>query len=189
MREFLFFMEVQIGPSGPYSSEPKVPLRGEKSRKKFWIVVGAFLAFVLLILGYIFWQAFDLWLGQRRAKQWADQLRETYEATYQRKLTDTYGGKTPQETLQMYIEAVEKEDYELASRYFIEENRELELESLKGSSKAKLNTHIFLLQDSSKITGGYYPRNDEGGMEFIVDEPIYIRMTLYPNGIWKIIEI
>jgi len=32
---------------------------------------------------------------------------------------DTYGGKTPEETLNLFIEALKKEDLELASKYFV----------------------------------------------------------------------
>lgn len=31
---------------------------------------------------------------------------------------DTYGGATPEETLKLFVEALEKKDYELASKYF-----------------------------------------------------------------------
>ncbi|QSH39082.1 hypothetical protein JXR01_02110 [Candidatus Kaiserbacteria bacterium] len=37
---------------------------------------------------------------------------------------DTYGGTTPEETLQLFITAMEEEDYELASKYFLPEQQE-----------------------------------------------------------------
>src|SRR3990167_2492934 len=49
-----------------------------------------------------------------------EQAREDEEA---RKMADTFGGKTPQETLQMFISAVEAGDYELASKYFVVEKQ------------------------------------------------------------------
>ena len=51
---------------------------------------------------------------------------------------DTYGGKTPQETLDMFISAVEKGDYELASKYFVVERQNKELEDLRESEKKTL---------------------------------------------------
>jgi len=41
---------------------------------------------------------------------------ELYEKTM---TEDIYGGKTPEETLTMFIEALEKGDIELASKYFV----------------------------------------------------------------------
>lgn len=43
------------------------------------------------------------------------------EAAYK---ADTYGGATPEETLKLFIEALEKKDYELASKYFVVERQQ-----------------------------------------------------------------
>ena len=43
-----------------------------------------------------------------------------WEKNYTKAMTeDVYGGKTPQETLDMFIDALKKEDVELASKYFM----------------------------------------------------------------------
>lgn len=43
-----------------------------------------------------------------------------WEANYTKAMTeDTYGGKTPEKTLQMFIAALKKEDIDLASKYFM----------------------------------------------------------------------
>ncbi|MBI1975090.1 MAG: hypothetical protein HYS57_01870 [Parcubacteria group bacterium] len=36
---------------------------------------------------------------------------------------DTYGGKTPEETYQLFLQALEKQDIELASKYFVREKQ------------------------------------------------------------------
>ena len=41
---------------------------------------------------------------------------ETFEATMR---ADTYGGKTPEETLAMFVDALKKGDIDLASKYFM----------------------------------------------------------------------
>ncbi|MDO8464226.1 MAG: hypothetical protein Q7S46_03095 [Gallionella sp.] len=43
-----------------------------------------------------------------------------WEKNYNKAMTeDVYGGKTPQETLNMFIDALKKEDIDLASKYFM----------------------------------------------------------------------
>jgi hypothetical protein len=42
---------------------------------------------------------------------------------------DTYGGKTPQETLDMFIDALRKDNTELASKYFALETNENDAEN------------------------------------------------------------
>lgn len=45
---------------------------------------------------------------------------EAWEQTYNQALAqDTYGGKTPEETLELFRGALEKDDVELASKYFM----------------------------------------------------------------------
>ena len=103
-------------------------------------------------------------------------------------MADTYGGKTPQETLQMYIDAVEKGDYELASKYFIGDYQEMELESSRKMPSNEIQKYIDILKNAITkldIDGKY----DTDKKYFSLYKPILIRMKLYPNGIWKIIEI
>jgi hypothetical protein len=52
---------------------------------------------------------------QMQEKKAAD-LKAAYQA-------DTYGGATPEETLRLFVEALEKKDYVLASRYFVVEEQ------------------------------------------------------------------
>lgn len=119
-----------------------------------------------------------------------EEIKKREEELYQKQLADTYGGKTPQETLRLYIDAVEKGDYELASKYFVIEKQEKELKSFEGVSAVKVQNYLLLLKKSINETGSYYPRDYMGdGKEFIIDKPIYVRMQIYPSGIWKIIEI
>jgi hypothetical protein len=46
-------------------------------------------------------------------------------AKYEQKFKDDkYGGKTPEETYTMFLEALKKKDIELASKYFVLEKQE-----------------------------------------------------------------
>jgi|SRR3990172_10217389 len=162
----------------------------EKPKKTYWKFVLGFLGivvavFVLYIAGFWLWQKYDLWQGQKGVQKLAEELKRIEEEDYQRAMADTYGGKTPQETLQMYIDAVEKGDYELASKYFIGDNQEEELRSFDGATDENINKVINLLKLSIKNNGGY--SWDE--KFFSIDKPLYVSFKIYPNGIWKIIEI
>jgi hypothetical protein len=102
-----------------------------------------------------------------------------------KKMADTFGGKTPAETLSLYIDALKKGDYELASKYFVERNRNEELLDLRNTTQGNMTTVIELIEQTAKNTGGY----SEDKIFYTIDRPLTIDFELYPNGIWKIIEI
>ena len=62
-----------------------------------------------------------------------------WEKNYTKAMTeDVYGGKTPQETLDMFIDALKKEDVELASKYFMLNSvGQINQEWVDGLKKAK----------------------------------------------------
>lgn len=125
----------------------------------------------------------------RQAEEKVDAAAQALDAARQKDydlaMADTYGGKTPQETLQLYIAAVEKGDYELASKYFIGANKEKALSILKNIPAAELEKALILLKEDLKIEGSYSEKKDR----FVISRPLLVEMKLYPNGIWKIIEI
>ncbi len=163
-----------------------------KPKGKFWkftlifftIIAGVF---VLYIASSWCWYFFRQWQGEKAVEELAGRLERIKQEDYQKAMADTYGGRIPQETLQMYISAVETGNYELASKYFIEKYQEKELEKLNKVTKEFIDKYLSLLK---KSTNGYFSSDDiPGRKEFFIDEPIYIRIGLYPNNIWKIIEI
>ena len=152
----------------------------------FKIVVGAFIALFLLVGGFAFYRAYKDWTAQEKIERLAEAIRNWEKENYERQLADTYGGKTPQETLKMYIEAVEKGDYELASKYFIEEKREDELRSFNGATKESIEKYLKPLKNDLVLGEGKYSSDRK---YFSFDGPVLINLILYPNGIWKIVEI
>jgi len=48
---------------------------------------------------------------------------------------DTYGGKTPEETYQMFLTALKAKDIELASKYFVLEEQERYKQALQEVDK------------------------------------------------------
>ena len=56
------------------------------------------------------------WYGEYSFNKDLQAIKKEAERPY---LEDIYGGKTPKETLELFIAAIEKEDFNLASKYFI----------------------------------------------------------------------
>ena len=87
--------------------------------KKFVI---AFLAIIVVVAGgYFIWDRYFSAAG--KARRFLTEQVDTYqrqEKAYIEAMTaDTYGGKTPQETLDLFVVALRKGDVELASKYFL----------------------------------------------------------------------
>lgn len=162
----------------------------EKPKKTYWKFVLWFLGiiigvFVLYDISFWGWQFFKQYQGEKAVQKLAEELERIKKEDYEKAIADTYGGKTPQETLQMYIDAVEKGDYELASKYFILDKQGKELESLKNSNKENIENVLKLLKQTIKSSGSF--STDQKG--YIIRKPLLVDFLLYPNDIWKIIEI
>lgn len=158
----------------------------KSSRRRLRKFVGAFFVIVIFVYGGlagvgVYTQRSD----ERRIQELAEHLKQGEEEAYQARLRDTYGGATPQETLQMYIDAVEKGDYELASKYFIIEGQQRELDSLRNSPVENTKNSIIFLKQSLR-TQGSYNREKTG---YAITKPLLVDFVLYPNGVWKIAEI
>ena len=88
----------------------------------------AFLTFLAIFLGLLIAVFVGIYIWDSYLSESARSSRETqknyekylaWQKNYEEAMTaDTYGGKTPQETLNMFIEALKKEDVDLASKYF-----------------------------------------------------------------------
>lgn len=65
----------------------------------------------------------------------ADRLEEQYK-------NDTYGGDTPEETLRLFVEALEKKDYSLAAKYYVPEKQAKVLGILQSSDSERLSQTI-----------------------------------------------
>lgn len=101
-------------------------LRSAAGRWWFWVGLVALVLLALYLAGYLKWyaegakyriqnQISNNYIAAQEAQQAA------LEAQYK---NDPYGGATPEETLKLFIEALEKKDYTLASNYFLPEKRQ-----------------------------------------------------------------
>lgn len=156
------------------------------SKKSVKIIIG----FVVVVL--IVWVAFDglpkyqNWQKWRNIKKQAAEFEKMEKERRELIINDTYGGKTPQETLEMFISAVEAGDYELASKYFVVEKQGEWKENLLTASNVD-----FLTQDLKKINQRLIKEkfNYEQKDNFVITYPIFIKFIKYPSNLWKINEI
>ena len=104
------------------------------------VIVGIFILDVGLWAGSRMMKGYLMWKGERLVSQFkADSERPLRE--------DVYGGKTPEETFDMYLAALKKGDLELASKYFVVERQGEHLDRLnKRSSDGNLSLYIQNLQ-------------------------------------------
>ncbi|OHA79038.1 MAG: hypothetical protein A2V96_01605 [Candidatus Yonathbacteria bacterium RBG_16_43_6] len=154
-----------------------------KSRK--FLVGVAVVVVAFLVLGFVY-PVYSDWKGRKGVENLANALKQMQEDDYKAAMADTYGGKTPQETLQMYIDAVEKGDYELASKYFIGGKQEEWKNNLKEIMQSNKES-LFLDPLKKSINSIGYFSSDQ--LLYTIEKPVFIEFRKYPNGIWKILEI
>ena len=96
---------------------PKAP----RNKKLIWVGV-ILAALILAVIGWQYWQYTQSpYYQQMKAVKYLEKMAEE---------SDKWGGKTPEETVRLFTEAVKKGDFELASKYGREEIKS-ELEKMK----------------------------------------------------------
>lgn len=101
---------------------------------------------------------------------------------------DTHGGATPEETLQLFIDALKKGDTELAAKYYLPEKQKEEAEDLVETNRnGFLNSYIQILDGTKRIS-----KFSDGSYEFLFfdknGKQIHIeRFVFNPSTkVWKI---
>ncbi|MFH1990454.1 MAG: hypothetical protein ABIJ19_01185 [Patescibacteria group bacterium] len=162
------------------NSAPKAPEGGSNNRKKL-IIVGVILAVLILsVIGWQYWQYTQT--------PYYKQMQTVKTLENMVKESDKWGGKTPEETVALFTDAVKKGDFDLASRYGNPEVIKPALEKIKNDGNIDL-----LIKDLENGTleespgfGGLY-------VDLIIkesDEPKYSVLTTRKSdgGTWKIVE-
>lgn len=153
---------------------------------------------VVLVVGAAGFFVWDRYFTYDPAEVYANAKKQYVEAM----TTDTYGGKTPQGTLDLFVAALKKEDIELASKYFLLDDdssssdyltwNKYKLELQKAQNERRITNIINILSrvvpDSENIFGEsdykFSVYNSGGKLE------AYINMELNKySGVWKIESI
>ena len=152
--------------------------------KKYYFLTGLVVILVIVGSGYYFWKKFNPTpydQGMRLIENYEQLLRE-----------DTYGGKTPEETLKMFVEALKKEDVDLASKYFaLDDNgrrkkwvarlTELKEKKLLQVMAGDIETKAKPTKPSYEGDAGFELLNDDGTVGVLIDMQLNEK-----SGVWKI---
>ncbi len=153
-------------------------IRNMKPRKKYFI--GGFLVLVLAIGVFLMLQNRELEVNFDEngvlvvpEKEWFEsqtqfnkKLVDLFDRLEEMKAQDDFGGETPQETFDAFVEALKAGDTDLASRYFVFNKQEQMAEELAiGKENGNLD---LLIGDLERVIDGrfYFGRDDK--YEFVV---------------------
>lgn len=154
--------------------------------KHFWKFFAGMVC--LIILGLVVVLATDYYT---KSKVLAEQAKQ--EKAYQdlKKLyeEDTYGGKTPEETLALFIDALKKGDTDLASKYFLPNEQEKWKDELNKTQKNGLVESMILDLKKTKLN-----IKENKAFFSLIDEHNIVTAELImeksqSKGIWKILEL
>lgn len=161
--------------------------------KKFVFIIIGFLSLVAVAAG-VFWFSggYKEWQAKKQARQQVDRAAEVQARVEEAYRNDTFGGKTPQETLDMFVAALRAEDVELASKYFaLDDNLERGKWLHYLNEVKEKNVLIAMANDIEKYAKPMKPSyegdasfalfNDDGIVGVLID------MELNPTSkVWKI---
>lgn len=106
---------------------------------------------LLLLAGGVLWSILGgmPYLNSLRANWEAKRLQDQWEKPYRE---DTYGGKTPEETYDMFLAALRKGDTTLASKYFVMGEQKKWKKTLEQyNSQNILTNFVNELRDTKKL--------------------------------------
>lgn len=145
---------------------------------KFGVII--FAAFVVVVL---FLSNLYSYLEKKKQEKIIKEMQQPY-------LEDTYGGKTPEETLELFIQALKEGNIDLASKYFILEKQEEWRDLL---NKIQTNNHLEnMVNDLEKEKEEKYINDNK--IQFIIRTEsgqlgAQINFVKYPANIWKVTGI
>ncbi len=170
-----------------------LPPMQQQKKKTPYLYIAAFVGILVLGAGLLF--VWGNYLSpEAQSAHTMQKNYETYQAWEQQHnqdlALDTYGGSTPEETLQLFVDALDDEDIELASKYFALDQREQWAEGLKNIQLEKRIDEIIKTiksaQASERDTGSgnqreFIVKNKNGEIDYAI-----ILTLNNQSNIWKI---
>jgi len=178
------------------NTQPTETVMEIKPRRVWWkFAVGAVIILILAGGGYWAWDKY--FSSEARENQRLQKQVEAYQAWENRykeaMKNDAYGGRTPAETLSMFIDVLRKRDIDLITKYFLlGEDGNPRKEVVDGLQKVKEENRFQSVADtvsravynksaSSEDTAWFTVDNKEG----IAEYTIILKLNKY-SGVWKI---
>ena len=153
---------------------PKAP----RNKKLIWVGV-ILAALILAVIGWQYWQYTQ--------SPYYQQMKAVKMIEAQQKESDKWGGKTPEETVRLFTEAVKKGDFELASKYGNRDQIMPVLEKMKAEGRMEAFINDLDMAELKEIPGF-----DGNNFDLVIyeDNKEYWIMGLYKSdgGTWKIVE-
>lgn len=156
-----------------------------------WKIFGVFLAMILVVWGgYKIWDSY--FSETAKLRQAAEDYKKAEQAYIEAMTADTYGGKTPQETLDLFVAALRKGDIELASKYFLLDENLSREKWVAKLTDIKNRSHLNRFADdiSKKAVAGDIKTADEFGyVLYNADGTVGLQINMRLNqfsGPWKI---
>jgi hypothetical protein len=162
----------------------------KKSVKIIGIILGALAIYYIAIIGPEIWKSYQ-W--QKSVDEWQAAQRKPFEE-------DIYGGKTPEETWAMFLDALKKGDLDLASKYYDVEHQEKErkillnikekneiglfLDQLNNPLQKNDTVSDFLKQDRERAYYYYVFKNPISKEQYRNDVNFYLNPS---TKVWKIL--
>lgn len=160
----------------------------------FWVILVLLIAGTWYLKSYFDWRGdYDLshtdeyarGLAAQMFKYQSDRLEEQYK-------NDTYGGDTPEETLRLFVEAIEKKDYELAAKYYLPEIQNDALDDIGAATESGgMARFVAAYKQGTRRTGQSSATGDYGIEIYPMGEstPFYIQFSKNTfTSKWKISE-
>ncbi len=147
-----------------------------------WKVVLAVVLVQAIIIAWIivFWQ-YRAYLQARTLAELTIVLHDAELKTYERQVVGDFGGSMPADTLNMYIGAVERGDYKVASTYFVRSARQQELHRFVGADIIEIREFSGLLKQAGTLITEIRPESDRFENSF----PLSFVMKRTDGGIWQ----
>lgn len=139
-------------------------------------------------------------------KSW--QLKRAYDKVEELYYTDNYGGATPEETYDLFIDALKDGDLELASKYFVLGSQDNWLETLDKYQKSSYLPNFIKelentknkwskieMEDPNAVAFRYQSLIEQDtetkyeGQKLVIPAGNYTNESIfrkYPSGVWKI---
>lgn len=87
--------------------------------QKKYLIILVLLLVVGLLSAWLLWFLSPQMREARQLKKGLESFNKAIKVEEQKYAADTYGGITPEETYRLFLEALKKQDIDLASKYFI----------------------------------------------------------------------
>ncbi len=150
--------------SNPQENNLESNISSPINKKSFLKFGSVFIGIILITLGGVYlWNNYlseSAKVGRDLEKKYQKfyEFQKNYEEAMR---ADTYGGKTPQETLAMFVEALKKEDIELASKYFaLNEEGIIDKQWVEMLKKLKEDGNLIRFADDIKRYDDNYKFSD-----------------------------